>query len=201
MKYDPSSPTPKVSRRFLKDLQPQAFRLPATVAVLMFAGLSVRATDGYFSSAYGIKATGRAGVALTETDDAFGGANNPATISFAEDRFDLGVNWFRPERSAERTGPATPLNGHVASGHRNFFIPDFAYKSTVNEHWAVGVSIYGNGGMNTDYAAGQLNLGGPGGQNLLAGQGTLGVNLAQVLVAPTLAWKISESQSLGLSNT
>ena len=66
--------------------------------------LTTQGTDGYFSDGYGIKAKGRAGVALAEPDDAFGGANNPATIAFVEDRVDFGLDWFTPEREAQRTG-------------------------------------------------------------------------------------------------
>ena len=164
------------------------------------AAFSVQATDGYFSDGFGIKSKGRAGVALTETDDAFGGANNPATIALEEDRFDIGVDWFRPSRSASRTGPATPLNGSVTSSRADFFVPETGYKQALSDHWAFGVSIYGNGGMNTDYPAGQLYLGpGATGQNLLAGSGRLGVNFSQLFVAPTLSYKISEHHSIGIA--
>ena len=117
------------------------------------------ATDGYFASGYGIKAKGRAGVALTATDDAFGGANNPATVSEESDRIDVGVEWFRPERRAERTGPAAPFNGAVTSDRNDFFIPEIGYRRGLSKDFSLGVAVYGNGGMNTDYPAGQLNLG------------------------------------------
>ena len=38
---------------------------------------------GYFTHGYGIKAQGRGGASIAFTDDAFGGANNPATMAFA----------------------------------------------------------------------------------------------------------------------
>lgn len=162
--------------------------------------LAVHATDGYFSDGYGIKAKGRAGVAIAETDDAFGGANNPATISWVGDRLDVGMDWFLPERTAQRTGPTSPLNGSVKSQHDNFFIPEFALKYSLTTNLALAFTLYGNGGMNTDYPSGQLNLGpGVAGRNLLAGAGTLGVNLSQLLIAPTVAWKFAPNQSIGLS--
>ncbi len=158
------------------------------------------ATDGYFASGYGIKAKGRAGVALTATDDAFGGANNPATVSEESDRIDVGVEWFRPERRAERTGPAAPFNGAVTSDRNDFFIPEIGYRRGLSKDFSLGVAVYGNGGMNTDYPAGQLNLGpGASGLNLLAGPGHLGVNLSQLFLTPTLAWKFAPNQSIGLS--
>ena len=170
------------------------------VAGLLAASSATWATDGYFSNGYGIKSKGRAGVAQTSTDDAFGAANNPATLSFAEDRVDVGIDWFMPTRSAERTGPAIPLNGKVTSDHDHFFIPELGYRQALNEQWSVGLAIYGNGGMNTDYQSGQLNLG-PGAteQNLLAGPGRLGVNLSQLLIAPGVSWKFAEGHAIGLA--
>ncbi|MCC7373391.1 MAG: outer membrane protein transport protein [Verrucomicrobiales bacterium] len=179
------------------------FRNPrsAWTLLLMAAGMaSARGTDGYFSDGYGIKSKGRAGISLTSTEDAFGGANNPATLGRVGERLDLGIDWFRPSRSAERTGPAVPLNGSVDSDRPDFFIPEIAYARPVGEHVSIGLSLYGNGGMNTEYPAGQLNLGPAGtGLNLLAGPGELGVSLQQLLIAPTVAWRISENHTVGLA--
>lgn len=169
---------------------------------LAFASLVTQAlaTDGYFSHGYGTKAKGRAGVALTATDDAFGGANNPATVALEQDRIDLGLDWFQPDRKSERTGPAAPLNGSVTSDRKNFFIPEVGYRKSLNAEWALGLALYGNGGMNTDYPAGQLNLGpGASNLNLLAGHGHLGVNLSQAFLAPSLAWRIASKHSIGIA--
>ena len=168
---------------------------------VLWAG-AAGATDGYFCNGFGMKAKGRAGVSLAEWDDAFGGANNPATIALAADQAEIGVAWFNPRRSAARTGPFPPLNGAAESDHDNFFIPEIAYKHGVNSKLALGVSIYGNGGMNTDYPSGQLVLqpGAPG-ANLLAGPGHLGVNMSQLLIAPTAAWKLAQGHTVGIAPT
>jgi long-chain fatty acid transport protein len=162
------------------------------------AAVSAQATDGYFSDGYGLKAEGRGGVAITSTDDAFAGANNPATLSWGTNRVDLGIDWFLPDRSASRTG-AGPLDASVKSARDNFFIPQIGYKQSLNQQFSLGVAVYGNGGMNTDYPGGQLNLGGPSRQNLLAGAGNLGVNFSQLFVAPTVSWKFTENQAAGLA--
>ena len=52
------------------------------------------ATDGYFPHGYGIKAKGMGGVSIAMTDQAFAGANNPATASFAGNRAEVGVELF-----------------------------------------------------------------------------------------------------------
>ena len=176
-------------------------RLTITSLTLAVA-VNAFATDGYFSNGYGIKSKGRAGVSVTATDDAFGGANNPATIVWAVDQVDGGVDWFKPSRESERSGaagPAAVLNGQVSSDQNNFIIPELALKYSINQDLAVGISLYGNGGMNTDYSEHTLNFGPGGYRNLLAGSGRLGVDFSQLFVAPTVAYKIAPTQSIGLA--
>ena len=97
-------------------------RLMALAA--LFAASTAMATDGYFSHGYGMKAKGMGGAAtaLALAQDSFGGANNPASMVWAGSRLDLGLDWFRPVRSAERSdaGFAT-LNGKVDSDRENGF--------------------------------------------------------------------------------
>jgi long-chain fatty acid transport protein len=73
--------------------------LLALAAAAAWAPLSAPATDGYFAHGYGMKGKGRGGASTAMTDDAFGGAVNPATMAFAGERLDLGLDWFRPDRS------------------------------------------------------------------------------------------------------
>jgi len=72
----------------------------------------------------------------------------------------------------------------------------------VNWMWrpdvAVGLTIYGSGGMNTTYPGGQTNCG-AGAANLLCGNGELGVDLSQLIIAPTIAWQFTPNHSIGLS--
>ena len=63
---------------------------------------------------------------------------------------------------------------------------------------AIGVSVYGNGGLTTDYPAGNFNCGG-GPANALCGAGRLGVDLLQLVVAPTVSYKASEQHRIGAS--
>ena len=78
----------------------------AAAAAAAFAPLAAHATDGYFAHGWGLKAKGRGGASTAMTTDSFGGAVNPATMVFAGDRLDVGVDWFRPDRSAKREGSA-----------------------------------------------------------------------------------------------
>ena len=182
------------------------------------------ATDGYFAHGYGMKALGRGGAAIAMTDDAFGGANNPATMVWVGRRVDIGLQWFRPDREASRVGsgnaglgiPAGALDGTASgNGDQNFFIPELAYNHLINPTLSLGVTVYGNGGMNTKYSGGtitnpagrgtcnffQTGAPGPGNPsyNLLCGNGDLGVDLSQLIIAPTLAWKFHPQHSVGIA--
>ncbi len=172
--------------------------------LMALAGLAggVQATDGYFSDGYGMKAKGMGGAATATASDAMGGANNPASMAFVGDRLDLGVDLFSPRRSATRTGLG-PFDGSADSGSKYFLIPEFGYNKMINPNLALGVSVYGNGGMNTNYPGGQIAAGmcgaGSPASNLLCGQGKLGVDLTQLIVAPTAAYQVAPGHALGIS--
>ena len=125
------------------------------MCVAAAAPFGAHATDGYFSHGYGMKAKGMGGASIAMTQDAFGGANNPSTMVFADDQFAIGADLFSPRRSAERTGGAAfRLDGSADSGSRYFVIPELAYNKMVRPDLSLGVTVYGNGGMNTDYPGG-----------------------------------------------
>ncbi|HYL90804.1 MAG TPA: outer membrane protein transport protein [Burkholderiales bacterium] len=183
--------------------------LAAAVAAALVPCVAL-ATDGYFSHGYGMKAKGRGGASTAMTTDSFGGAVNPATMAFSGDRLDVGIDWFRPDRSASRVGSAggTGFLDGSADGNEtsDFLIPEFGYNKMVNPNMSLGITVYGNGGMNTDYKSGQLDQGvcqggAPTGVkvNLLCGTGNLGVDLSQLIIAPTFGWKFTPTQSIGIS--
>ena len=51
-----------------------------------------------------MKAKGMGGASVAMADDSFGGANNPASMVWAGDRFDIGVDLFSPKRDISRSG-------------------------------------------------------------------------------------------------
>lgn len=177
-------------------------------ALMALAGLATgaQATNGYFSHGYGMKAKGMAGASTASTDDAFGGANNPASMAFAGNRFDLGVDLFSPRRETTRSGSGF-VDGTVESESNYFLIPEIGYNYMVNNNLALGVTVYGNGGMNTNYPAGTPASTAncaffnpqPGPYNTLCGNGSLGVDLTQLIIAPTVAFKVAPNHSIGFS--
>ncbi len=171
--------------------------LRATMVATTLLSGAAWATDGYFPHGYGMKALGMGGASVAMTDNAFAGANNPATAAFAGNRYEMGVNLFMPDRGASRTG-AGGMNGDADSGSKSFLVPEFGYTRQVSSDMALGLTVYGNGGMNTDYPATGINCG-AGPANMLCGSTKLGVNLMQLIVAPTFAYKLSEVSAVGVS--
>lgn len=177
-----------------------------TLSVMaVFAGISTAsATDGYFQTGYGQKVVAMGGASAGLVTGAMGGADNPASIAFSGDTISLNGSYFVPHRSAARSGNAYGLNGSATSKDDNFLIPGFGFNGHINDRLAYGITAYGNGGLNTDFPGGTLrcfspqNDGGyPG--NLLCGSGHLGVNLIQLIIAPTLAYKVTPNFAVAVS--
>jgi long-chain fatty acid transport protein len=124
------------------------------------------------------------------TDNAFAGANNPATAAYAGNRYELGVNLFSPKRSSatEMTGASV----ETKSDSNYFLVPEFGYNRDIDAKTSFGVTVYGNGGMNTNYPLPLLDLQGQGATRT-------GVDLMQLIVAPTVAYKLSDTHSVGVS--
>ena len=182
------------------------------LAAASLIATSASATDGYFSHGYGMKAKGMAGASTATAEDTFGGATNPAKMVFVGNRIDFGVDLFSPQRSASRSGSSPLLNidGTADSDSTLFGIPEFGFNRLINPKLALGITVYGNGGMNTDYPGDQIPNASacagfyppppPSGSfNMLCGTGRLGVDLSQLVIAPTLAYKLSDSQAIGIA--
>ena len=162
-----------------------ALRATAVAAVLA-SGSVAWATDGYFPHGYGMKAVGMGGASVAMTDHAFAGANNPATSAYAGNRYEVGVNLFSPKRSAVTMGQAGLSETQSDSNY--FLVPEFGYNRSIDAKTSFGLTVYGNGGMNTNYPI-----------PLMGGSGRTGVDLMQLIVAPTVAYKLNDNQSVGVS--
>src|SRR5690554_8088728 len=109
----------------------------------------------------------------------------------------VGLEIFSPRRSytVEGGAPNTAQTfylapGAVSSENKAFFIPHFGYNRDLDNGHSLGLSIFANGGMNTEYS---------GDNGGTFGGGKTGVNLEQVFIAPTWSWEFSEGQALGIS--
>ena len=171
-------------------------KLNQTIVTLfsLMASAQALATDGYFAHGYGVKSQGMGGVGIALPQDAIAAAANPAGMGLIGNRIDFGLTWFRPARESEISGNGAPIpninSTYDANDTQNFFIPEFGYNRQLNPDLTLGVSVYGNGGMNTDYKNGIP---------LFGSAGSAGVDLAQVFIAPTVTWKLTQNQTIGVS--
>ncbi|MCC7327423.1 MAG: outer membrane protein transport protein [Burkholderiales bacterium] len=179
------------------------------LALIAAVPVAAQATDGYFANGYGMKSIAMGGAAVAVAEEPFGGAVNPGAMSFLDNQWQLGLAWFSPDRNASRSGsgPAN-IDGYVDSGSKNFFVPEFGINWKYSPDVALGLTVYGNGGMNTDYAGGQISeqsacsafRGGQGAPyNLLCGSGDLGVDLTQLIIAPYASWQFTKGHSIGIA--
>lgn len=176
------------------------------LATAVAAGLAMpmvaNATNGYFAHGYGTKnkALGGAGVALPQ--DSMAAATNPAGMVWVGDRMDVGVALFSPQRKYTVTGaPNDPppfsfelAEGSVDSDSEYFPVPHFARNWMLDANSSAGITVYGNGGMNTDYPA---NAAGSGAGTF--GGSAAGVDLMQLFVNGTYSRKIDDKSSWGAS--
>jgi len=182
-------------------------RVAALMAILAMVSQPSVAGGGYFSLGYGPLARQMAGATTAVTGDAFAGSSNPAKLLAAGNRIDVGVELFMPSRRVKRSGSGTPYDFDSTSRNSLFLIPEGAVSWQINDDLALGVAVYGNGGLNTEY---RDDNGVPGSNfnpaecgnapgNILLGCGKAGIDLTQLVLAPTIAWRISEKHSLGIS--
>lgn len=163
--------------------------LATAIGAALAAPSAALATTGYLQHGYGLKAKGMGGVGIALPQDSIAAAINPAGMAFLGNRLDLGVDWFRPIRDTEIEGNLFPgVNGsYNANDKKNFFIPEFGYNRMIRPDLSLGVSVYGNGGMNTSYTS----------PIPLFGTSDVQMDYSQLFIAPTLAWKLNENHSIG----
>jgi long-chain fatty acid transport protein len=164
------------------------------IAVVL-TSTSAFATNGYFAHGFGVndQALGGAGVALPQ--DSLDAAANPANMVFVGQRYDFGLAFFNPNREYTVTGnpsgfPGTfgLAPGTVKSDSKWFVLPSLGANWMLDPNSSIGLSIFGNGGMNSDYATDTFH-----------GDSRTGVDLMQLFVAPTYARKLAPQHALGIT--
>ncbi|MEE9319618.1 MAG: outer membrane protein transport protein [Granulosicoccus sp.] len=185
------------------------------------------ATNGFIPHAFSPKDKGLAGAGVAYSQDTLAAGSNPAGMVTLGDRFDFAIDVFSPRRSYEPSGPAsagfgtptgefsqTPVeNGFptfsigpqsIDSDNEAFFVPSFGYNKMLDANSSLGISVYGAGGMNTEYPGGNATLFNPQSGEFVSppgtfGAGKAGVNLEVLFVGGTYARKINEKHAVGIT--
>ena len=187
--------------------------------MLLVLPVTAWATNGYFSHGTSVAEKGLAGAGVAYSQDTLAASNNPAGMVWQGAGYDVGAAIFGPMRSySAKGGPAPGCAGpgqcpfsigdgdqSIDSDNEAFLIPQFGYNWEIDPDRTIGLSLYGNGGMNTEYKGGEatfypMDAFGP--SATLPGtyaDGTAGVDLSQLFLSTTYAAKISDSSSWGIS--
>lgn len=171
-------------------------KLIASFIALMLSVPSVFATDGYFGVGYDNKSIGMGGAGVALFQNSFFGINNPASMVMHGNKSGLNIGVFNPNREYTITGAPSGYPetfglapGTVKSDSKFFPMPSLALNRMINENSSIGVSFYGNGGMNTNYPT----------NTFWGSSETTGVNLMQMFGALSYSHKIGTKWSMGLS--
>lgn len=174
----------------------------ALILASLVAGAGAEASNGYFSHGFGSASKAMAGAGTALPLDTMGTAINPALMPFVGNRLDLGVALFFPDRGFVADTPsATPMGvpfitpGEYESGVDIFAIPHLGYNRMLDSETSLGISIGGNGGMNTEYDAAVFGNFAPPGMT----SSPTGIDLMQMFVGVTLAKKLSPYSSIGIA--
>ena len=151
------------------------------------------ATNGLFGLGYGARQNGIAGSGVAFPQDPLIAAINPAGVVFLDKQTEINLQYFSPSReyTVEGVGAGLPIPGStVQSDSENFFIPSAGFSWPISPDASVGLAIYGNGGMNTDYASHDT----PFGAGTFGGDHT-GVNYAQIFTNLNYSRKFADGKA------
>ncbi len=173
------------------------------------------ATDGYFVEGVSAREQALGGAGMANPADALTTANNPAGLVDVGRQFNGALSLFAPTRGYDASGTFLTAPGNVNSFRDVFVIPTLGYSQPLSGDSAFGLSMTGNGGMNTTYAGNTYNpmcgyyhlpqqgvfCGGRAGVDL--NQGLISLGYAQrfgnlsIGIAPTLAVQTFSGYGLG----
>ena len=177
-------------------------------AIVLLLPITAQATNGYFLIGYGAKSRAMGGVGIALPQDSMAAASNPAGMAEVDSGMDIGAELFLPDRrvaaangefSFQTPNKEAKNPSEVESGSNEFLIPSMGAVYQFNRKLTIGMTVIGNG-ANTRYNSKDnfFTLTGlPPGESY----GTLGVNLLQMQVLPTVAYKINKQNSIGASLT
>lgn len=174
----------------------------AALAAACMAAFPVHATNGYFLPGFGIRSQGMGGVGIAYGRDSLSTAANPANAVNTGMRGDMGFAVFNPERHAAvgaDAGGVSPFGffGDVESDAKYFIMPEMGFSMPLDDKMHIALAVVGNGGMNTTYPENFFSFGGP--PDTPARDAKLGVDLMQLLVPITVAYKVNDDHAVGAS--
>jgi len=174
------------------------------IAIAIAMGLAVpaaHATNGMFVIGYGNKSTAMGGAAIANPQDSLTGAVNPAGISGMGNRFDAGMDVFYVDVES-CLGSVCAESEAAINGmglNKTFLMPALGITYQWNDDITLGFSMVPAGGGGTKFYTNFFEAASQGSTNIATINDKLGVDLLVMEMNPTIAYKLSEDQSVGAS--
>jgi long-chain fatty acid transport protein len=126
--------------------------LAVSVAGALCATTSAYATNAMQLEGYGVEASAMGGVSQAYDVGTAAMMNNPATIGLMDyaGRLDVAAGNLRPDVTA--TAPAAMGGSSVDSDATSFIMPAVGFVHKVNDQFSMGVGVFSQGGMGTEYS-------------------------------------------------
>lgn len=175
---------------------------PFLASLLLIAVIQqpVYATNGYSPTGFGTINKGMAGAGVALPQDSMSAATNPAGMALVGHRLDAGAALFSPSKRGYSANPFSdpavagmePITpGDYISENNLFLVPHFGWNRELTDTSTLGVSVGGNGGMNTEYDKAVF-------ANFGAGTAPTGVDFSQLFVGLSYAQSLNESNWMGV---
>ena len=174
--------------------------LSITIGALLAPGFA-NATNGMMLIGFGAKSRAMGGVGVAYANDSLALAYNPANLEDINPRFDIGGDLFIPPRAvkhessllpvADPSNPASP-DGRATTDF--FLVPSLAYADRWNDRITYGFAMVG-AGLQTEYKQPPntfFNFNG-------LATNEVGVELIQMQMLPSIAYKLDDQNTFGVS--
>lgn len=166
------------------------------IIVFLFLWSQSIATDGYFSVGYGTINKGLAGAGIAYYQGSLINGN-PAGAVFLGTKYQFGVDFFNPNRQYTVAGNPSGMQGTfgltpgtVKSESTLFLVPSVGANWMLGDNSSISASLFGNGGMNTNYPTATFYD---------QSSENTGVNLGQLFSNITFSTKLGENHSIGIT--
>jgi len=170
------------------------------IAVLVTGSLAAPAasyaTNGLFMIGFGSKAESMGGAAIAFPQDSLAGAANPAAIGVVGNRFDIGMELFKPKAEATLAGlQQDSTASHYSEWGSIFFIPHLGFTVAHDEDFSYGFSFVPAGGGGTRYEKNLYNYANnPSDPNV---NKPLGISLDIAQMNPTVSFRFQQKHYFG----
>jgi len=161
-----------------------AGRLGVAFVTTMVLAMPAMATEGMFALGFSTNQRAMGGTGVAYGYEAMSATLNPANAANVGHEMQFGLDIFSPNR-----GFTIAPGPRVESNSNYFPVPNFSYNKPLDNGKVFNVSVYGNGGMNTDYPINMFGAGNP-----------TGIDLSQMFISATYAGRTG-NLSWGVSPT